>query len=171
MSNENIKIEDNFLAPRCFEALQQAMMGPGFPWYYNDSIDSGEDIDKFQFVHGFYIESAPISDNIQVMNPILGVLKPTALYRIKANLLTRTLNIIENKFHADIGRLSEENQKHWTTSIFYVNTNNGYTKFKDGTKIESVANRLLTFPSNLEHTGTSCTDEMVRVVINFNYFQ
>ena len=66
--------------------------------------------------------------------------------------------------------MSEEKQKQWTTSILYVNTNNGYTKFEDGTIVESVANRLVSFPSNMKHTGTSCTDEKTRVVINFNYF-
>ena len=65
--------------------------------------------------------------------------------------------------------MSEEKLKHWTTSIFYVNTNNGYTVFEDGTKVESVANRMLTFPSNLKHCGTSCTDKNIRSVINFNY--
>ena len=67
--------------------------------------------------------------------------------------------------------LSEEKLKQSSTSIFYVNTNNGYTKFEDGTKVESVANRMVTFPSNMKHTGTSCTDERIRVVINFNYFK
>ena len=67
--------------------------------------------------------------------------------------------------------MSEEKLKQWTTSIFYVNTNNGYTEFEDGTKIESVANRMVTFPTNLKHRGTSCTDEKIRVVINFNYFK
>ena len=65
----------------------------------------------------------------------------------------------------------EEKLKQLTTSIFYVNTNNGYTKFEDGTKVESVANRMVIFPSNMKHIGTSCTDEKTRVVINFNYFK
>ena len=56
------------------------------------------------------------------------------------------------------------------TAIFYLNTNNGYTLFEDGTKIESVANRLLTFDANLPHTGTSCTDKQFRCVLNINYF-
>ena len=66
--------------------------------------------------------------------------------------------------------MSEEKQKQWTTSIFYVNTNNGYTKFEDGTKVESVANRMVTFSTNMKHLGTSCTNEKRRIVINFNYF-
>ena len=65
----------------------------------------------------------------------------------------------------------EEQLKQWTTSIFYVNSNNGYTVFEDGTKVESVANRFVSFPANMKHKGTSCTDEKIRVVINFNYFK
>ena len=42
-------------------------------------------------------------------------------------------------------------------------------EFEDGTKIESVANRLISFPEEMKHRGTSCTDEKIRVVINFNY--
>ena len=36
-------------------------------------------------------------------------------------------------------------------------------------KITSEENKLIKFNSQLEHTGTSCTDENRRVVINFNY--
>ena len=55
------------------------------------------------------------------------------------------------------------------TAIYYVNTNNGYTYFEDGQKVESVENRLVIMPSNLPHAGATCTDELRRVVINFNY--
>ena len=51
-----------------------------------------------------------------------------------------------------------------------MNTNNGRTDFKDGIKVNSVENRLVVFPSNLEHTIVTCTDKKIRVVINFNYF-
>ena len=66
---------------------------------------------------------------------------------------------------------NQEKLKQWITSIFYINTNNGYTKFEDGTIVESVANRMLSFPANMKHCGTSCTDERRRIVINFNYFE
>ena len=48
---------------------------------------------------------------------------------------------------------------------------NGYTIFEDGAKVESVANRMITFPANVKHKGTSCSDEKTRVNINFNYFK
>ena len=56
------------------------------------------------------------------------------------------------------------------TAIFYVNSNNGYTIFKESKKkVRSVENRLVIFPSELEHCGGSCTDNKQRVVINFNF--
>jgi len=50
-----------------------------------------------------------------------------------------------------------------------MNTCDGYTLFEDGTKIESIANRLVTFPNGMKHTGTSTTNASFRMVINFNY--
>ena len=55
-------------------------------------------------------------------------------------------------------------------AIFSINSNNGYTILEDGTKIESVENRLVSFPAEMRHSGTTCTDEQARVVINLNYF-
>ncbi len=72
-------------------------------------------------------------------------------------------NTIETPLHIDVmfpGSL---------TAIFYMNTNNGYTYFEDGTKVESVENRLVVFPSYFSHAGATCTDEQRRVVININY--
>jgi len=168
---ENIKIEDNFLDKKNFKELQAFMMGGLFPWTYNDTIDYEGQKDKFMFNHIFYIDGLPSSPICEKMEPIIKRLNVFALARIKANLLTRTPNIVENTLHVDMQWImTEESQKQWTTSVFYINTNNGYTKFEDGTKVESVANRMVTFPSNMKHTGTSCTDEKTRIVINFNYF-
>ena len=55
------------------------------------------------------------------------------------------------------------------TSVFYVNTNNGGTIFQNGKKAISKANRLVEFDSHQSHAGVDCTDQKVRVVINFNY--
>ena len=41
---------------------------------------------------------------------------------------------------------------------------------EDGTKIESVANRVLLFDSSRPHSSTRCTDQKVRVNINLNYY-
>ena len=164
-----MKIEDNFLDQNEFDGLQNIIMGEKFAWYYNNKIDFGDDVDKYQFVHSFYFNHASTSPFLEILTPIIKKIDSVALGKIKANLLTRTPNIIENTFHVDDVR-PEEKLKQLTTSIFYVNTNNGYTKFEDGTKVESIANRIVTFPASTVHRGTSCTDQNIRVIINFNYF-
>ena len=172
-----MKIEDNCLSLDNFKKITDLILGNKsfqIPWYWNPLIDYDNEIEnpvKFQFIHIFY-DNSPlyVSPYMEPLNSILDILQPVSVYRIKANLLTKTSNIIENKFHIDMNDIPDEKIKQWTTSIFYVNTNDGYTEFEDGTKVESVANRMVTFPTNLKHRGTSCTNEKRRVAINFNYF-
>jgi len=173
MTKAKITIEDNFLNSELLSKIQEVMMGPYlFAWYYSTDVDYANDehnTNTFQFIHMFYQNSAP-QEKISVVSGILERIKPIAILRIKANLSTRTPHIVENKFHTDIGGIdSQLNQ--WTTSVFYVNSNDGYTEFEDGTKVESVANRLVSFPADMEHRGTSCTNENIRVIINFNYMR
>ena len=177
-----MKVVDDFFEQRDFDLIQSQLIGQetvDFPWFYNDCIvHVDEEGDKFQFTHVFYDFNRPTSRFFDKFGSIFEkIYDYSILARIKANLLTRTQTIIENSFHSDfdvIWRAGQptnpsDNVKQFSTSILYVNTNNGYTKFEDGTIIESVANRLIKFPSNMKHIGTSCTDENVRVVINFNY--
>ena len=73
--------------------------------------------------------------------------------RVKLNLLKREDKFIEpSELHIDIPYGAPRNT---LTSVLYMNTNNGYTKFETGEKVESVENRLVTFPNSLKHTGSS----------------
>jgi len=172
-SPKKTKIKDNFLDQEEFDKIQTLIMGNEFPWRYTQNVTydvkdkryTGKEINKFQFVHMFYQNTIPHSAHYTMLVPIFEKLFPVALFRIKANLLTRTPNIVEHEFHIDM------REEAFTTAIFYMNTNNGYTKLEDGTKVDSVANRMVTFPATMKHSGTTCTDEKVRVVINFNYFE
>ena len=130
-----MKIEDDFLNQSEFDKLQTLMMSADeFPWFYLDGIDYETDIDKFQFIHIFYDSGAPQSAFMKQLYSILNLVDPISILRIKANLLTRTPNIVENTFHVDLAswKFPPEKIKLTTTSIFYMNTNNGYTKFEDG---------------------------------------
>jgi hypothetical protein len=68
-----------------------------------------------------------------------------------------------------MGIIQIQKIKNSKTGIFYINTNNGYTKFKNKKLIKSEENKLIFFDSSKEHTGTTCTDELFRIVINFVY--
>lgn len=170
--NNKILICDNYLATEDFLRIKNTMLSLDFPWYYHPFIDLApyqegytDYQDNFQFVHYFYAGGFPRGNNMQLLDPITTKINPSALIRVKANLLTRTEQIRKNKFHVDF--LLKKSK----TAIFYVNSNNGKTIFESGQEVDSVENRLVIFDCNLAHTGTTCTDEKVRCVINFNYYK
>ena len=164
-----MKIQDDFLDLKEFLEIQSNIMHGDFAWFFSDGIDFHGD-NKFQLCHTLYASGQPTSPYFERINPILKKINPMSIWRIKVNLITKTSNIVENEFHVDMSGVSEERMQHWTTSIFYINSNDGYTEFEDGTKVESVKNRIISFPSNTKHRGTSCTNQKARIAINFNYF-
>jgi hypothetical protein len=156
---------DNFLSDDEFVKVKDVMMGDLIPWYLNVGKVFADD-NGHQLTHTFYKENCVQSEWISHLKSIIVKLEAVSLLRIKANLTPRVGENKLTEFHVDVGN---KQRKGWCTSIFYINTNDGYTALKDGTKIESVANRLLTFSSSTMHAGSACTNENVRILINFNY--
>jgi len=162
---------NNFLDEEQFLTIKYSLLDANFPWYYHSSVaydredfDSLSDPYNFQFVHGFYNGFRPNSNFIDLLSPFFDKMEINSLIKIKANLITRTERIVEHQMHTDV---DAPNSK---TSIFYVNTNDGYTKFENDIVVKSEENKLITFDSSLKHTGTSCTNEKCRIVLNFNYY-
>ena len=161
-----MKVIDDFLPLYYFKQLQTILESGSFPWYYSSSVVGYEDkTNLFQFTHVLWDERPPWNgakstyyDSISSCFPKLGVNK---LIRCKANLRPRTTFHRSGGYHTDFDDVK--------TAILYMNTNNGWTKFKKGGRVKSVANRIVIFDSNLEHTGVTCTDEKRRVIGNFNY--
>ena len=168
-----MKVIDDFLGYKEFQRLRSEIMSPVFDWNFVPMSDSiKEDPNKFsgQFVHLAYSNCVPRTTFFNNLMPVLSRLDATTLNRIKVNLQPRTEEPVEGMFHSDLGGdMDIETRKTWTTSVYYINTNNGYTEFEDGTKVESVENRMVKFSSDTLHRGVTCTDEQTRVVINFNY--
>lgn len=167
-----IEVTDDFLPDDQFAEIQQHLLGAPWPWYFNTVVDSDEDKpdpSKFQFTYSFFNRKAGwVNSGNKVIWPITQRINPIAWLRIKANLSPWLPEQNLNSYHIDMNGMGDI--PFWT-SIFYVNTNNGYTLFKDGNKVESVGNRLVTFPGTLQHTGCNCTDQKCRVLINFNYIK
>ena len=162
-----MKIIDNFLPEDQFGNLQSFLMGSYFPWYYNDYIVDFQKDDQTQFTNTLYHPHPPWNGKTThyfVVEPIISKLGVTNLYRVKANLRSKTFFPRSSAWHLD-----DKYALPATTSIFYINTNNGYTKFKKGGRVKSVANRMVIFDSTEYHCGVSCTDQKSRVLINFNY--
>ena len=161
-----MKITDNFLSDGEFKSIQDWLTGEDFHWYFNNSIaNQKQGLDQFQFVHPFYDVAKPsLSKFSSFLYPFLTKLNAKYIFRIKANLRPRTTTGVLSDYHTDM----DLNQQ---TGIFYINTNNGYTKFQDNTldDVPSVANRFLTFSGQLKHAGASPTDINNRIVLNVNY--
>ena len=164
-----MRVVDSFLAEEDFKLAQALIMDYGFPWMWNDSVTKEvglADPDEFQFIHLFYDPlSGVVTDYprwIDIVKPYGDIMNPISLMRIKANLNVATTEHITRELHTDF------NVK-CTTAIAYMNNNNGYTLFEDGTKVESKENRVVIFDSQIRHAGIPCTDKKRRVVINFNF--
>ena len=161
-----MKIIDNFLDDDLATNLKDTMLSSNFPWFYCDNIVSSQLDDRYQFVHIFYKEGQPVSPfyNYLIDSGFLQNLSIASLIKIKANLQAKTSTIEKNDLHTD------HSFPNALTAIYYVNANNGYTYFEDDQTIESKSNRIVIFPSDKKHSGTTCTDEKFRCVLNINYY-
>ena len=171
----DIEIIDNFMPKKVFEEFQPIIRE--IPWQTSIVLDDELQCDpiyNFMLTHKFYDKYKPQSELFfKYIEPLLTHIKVRSLIRVKGNLTMRTEKIIKHGFHIDYqaivdGEAQETNN--CFASILYLNTNDGYTEFENGTKIKSIENRLVTFPISYKHTSTTCTDKSFRCVINFNYF-
>lgn len=168
------KVYDNFLANDKFEHIRNTLIGEPsvFPWYYKESrlpqLETRTEIPQ-QYAgtlsHMFYINNQRTSDFFELLAPLLDIIEPAALIRIKANLTFAAPDRFVHGMHID------HNKGVGQTAVFYVNTNNGQTMFDNGETVDSVANRLVVFDSSTVHSATSHTDTSVRCVINLNYIE
>ena len=161
-----INLYDNFLSKEDFSYIKENILDNRyFPWYHNDYKVTPED-NIVQFTHMFYEKHNKNSDHYKFLEPILNIINPSAIRRIKANITYREKDFKKFELHTDFND-NFENQK---TGIFYMNTNNGKTVFDTDQEIDSVENRFITFPAHLKHAGTTHTDVPIRRVINFNWY-
>jgi hypothetical protein len=155
------EVIDNFIAKNNLEDLKNILMTDDFPWFFSQNVNSG-DTNNFYFTHTFFCNSNVNSTYFFIVKPILNKLNIKHLIRVKGNLYPKTEQLENHGQHIDYDFEHKG-------AIFYINTNNGFTVLEDGTKIESVENRLLIFDAYKMHNSTNCTDQKIRMNINFNY--
>ena len=170
------EVIDNFLDKEYFDELVTLLMGKEIghetyimPWFFQSSITHSKGYQKwagssnlFYMTHKFYEYHMPISPFYDKITPLLKKLEVQGLLRVKGNFYPNTEILHEHQMHADY------NFAH-SGAILSLNTCDGYTKLKDGTKIDSVANRILLFDSSEEHCSTTTTNVPARINLNINY--
>ena len=168
----DIEIIDNFLDSSVFEELKNKMYSKQMFWSYSSILTTDNfieilcnDLDNHIMTHLMYDQFCPLSDCFYWMKPIFDSTKMNikALVRVRANLYLRTNEKIVHGYHTDFPFECK-------TAVFYLNSNDGLTKFENGQEVESVENRMVIFDGSTKHTGTTCTNQRIRMNINFNYF-
>ena len=164
------KVIDNFLDDKYFDSLVTLFTdktkkgNTKMPWFFQSSISNTGVVEDnlFYMTHMLYNVNMPMSPLYEKIIPLLKKLEAKCLIRIKANLFPNTHTLHEHPMHIDY------NFSH-SGALFSLNTCDGYTKLKDGTKIDSVANRVLLFDAGEEHCSTTTTNVAARFNININY--
>jgi len=161
-----VRIIDNFLPQDYFDNL--SLMVEDLPWFYHNwSVYQGDN--NPQFYHLFYFNDEVRSPKFfKYVEEVYTRYVPDAsihtLYRMKINGTPREDVLKEKTYHVDV-----EDKKH-NVCILYMNTNDGYTVFEHNQqKVQSIANRAVFFPGDYRHTGTNCTDNGLRIVLNIDY--
>ena len=154
---------DNYLSSHDFAKVKSLLGSGEFSWYMSESIADPYDSDDCYFCHNFFINYSVNSNFWQTIVPFLDSLKANAYIRVRALLFPRGKDFREYGWHTDTDYPHKG-------AILYLNTNNGYTVLEDGTKIESVENRVLFTDLSFKHRSTNCTDAKYRSVLTANYF-
>lgn len=156
-----MKIIKNFCDEDKFKEIQKIILGSNFPFYFNDGVADHEQTNEFYFTHNFYRDYQPTSPYYKLLVPIIDMIKPKSLIRIKANLYPRTEKLHHHKKHEDF---DFDNYG----LVLSLNDCDGGTQIGDKF-IPSIANQAIIFKANVPHNSTTCTDAKARFNINFNY--
>lgn len=164
-----MKVIDNFLDEKTFMEVKKFVMSTEVAWRFASGSVYQNDGD-IQFFHPLYLAPTKYEQFDKICAPILKNLEGfVTLLRAKMNMSLRKDHVSQKGFHVDI----EDAKQYYDvmkTSIFYFNTTDGPTCFKDGTKVDCIENRLITFPMGTMHCGSYATNAERRIVVNLNWF-
>ncbi len=159
------QISDHCLPGDYFDELRKYIVwNRSFPFYFCDTCNDNQTDDNHWYAfHLGYINNTPNGELYNKLLPFLNSLPDfRSLIRIKANFYPQTPEIIEHAPHQDA---TFEHKG----AIISLNTCDGFTRLEDGTKVDSIANRVLFFEPSKLHNSSTTTNAKGRFNININY--
>jgi hypothetical protein len=161
------KVIDNFLPKEKFEVIKKLFLGDTFPWYYSPTCGLPDSNDGFYFFHEIYRTHLLSSKEVwNAITPLLNKINEIdfcrSIVRVRSNCYVKTHKLVEFTKHRDYPFETKG-------FLYYVNSNDGFTKLEDGSIIESVENRALFFDTHKLHNASTCTNTDLRINININY--
>ena len=160
---------DNFFDEEDFNKLKDLIISHHFEWYFCNHVATEaeeKELSSYFFTHVLYANHAPISLHLNSIKPFFDKIEENeeikSLLWVRANCYLNTSTLLEHSMHTD------RDYSH-TAALLSLNTCDGYTKLKDGTKVDSVANRVLFFDAGEDHCSTTTTNTKARYNITVNY--
>jgi hypothetical protein len=171
------KVIDNFLAEEDFYNLKKLIVyNAEFPFYISDSVAFPKNNERSSteirywdsyIAHMIYENDVPHSDFYEMFSNIfikkfreMEIFK--SLLRIKINYYPATEEVKEHHPHVD-------HDFQCYGAVYSLNTCDGFTRLSDGTKIESIQNRIVFFDASKPHNSSTTSNSKGRYNINFNF--
>ena len=166
------QVVDNFLDKHFLKHLKDIMVWGEMPYQLCKTVSgeerSGEQ-SQYWYWYGTYVlytnnePASPAFDAIKdLMQKIIDDDYGYAFIRAKANFYPWTKNVFEHGIHTDYGF------PHYG-AVLSLNTCDGFTRLHDGTKIESVENRMVFFDGSKPHNSSTTSNDSGRFNINLNF--
>ena len=164
------RVIDNVLSEDDLINIEQNILeAPIFAAYQSTASQQSNNVYDVMMSRVFYSSYYPLceydKEYLPCFYPLLDkVVDGGFLLRVSLNLTFATPNPYVSEFHVDTDVPNS------STCVYYLNTNNGGTKFqKSGEIVQSQRNRCVIFPSHFSHAAVNTTDTKLRWVLNINY--
>jgi hypothetical protein len=154
------RIVDDFLELSDYTNLVNDLLSKEFDWYHNH--DTKLDYLHY-FTHTFYTNYGFSSKYANKLNPFIKKINPASFVHIEATLFSKYDKVIE------FAPVASFEFKH-KCMLYFINANDGYTKLPCGTKLFSKDNRAVFFDVSSPYIDTTCTNDVFRMTMAFNYF-
>ena len=160
---------DNFLSEEEFKRLIDIYpkIPLNFNGYVSDQFDSLHEEWNWYATHTFYKAGVKNSEYFQEVYDMfiphfreIGIDRD--IERIKFNCYPCTEVIREHTSHIDYANSHQ-------AAVFSLNTCDGFTRLPDGSKGNSIANRMIFFDASEYHNSSTTTNSYARYNINFNF--
>tara|TARA_B100001778_G_scaffold82846_1_gene67230 strand:- start:110 stop:628 length:519 start_codon:yes stop_codon:yes gene_type:complete len=166
------KVVDNYLDKDYLQHLKDIMVWGQMPYQLCKTVSGSErsgEQSQYWYWYGTYVlyknnePASPAFDAIKaLMQKIIDDNDGYAFIRAKVNFYPWTKNVCEHGSHTDY------EFPHYG-AVLSLNTCDGFTRLHDGTKIESVENRMVFFDASKPHNSSTTSNESGRFNINLNF--
>ena len=173
---------DNVFGDYFLNYLLDKIEAPGqFPWFFYANTQTGTSPSEFKnsgFRHTLIFDGVNQSSHTNLFLPIVWkvseiISKPIlSIDSLHVNMIFN--HNIEHVGEPHLDVLKTENEEHRQyTAIYYMDDTNGCTTLYDDKRVPflknpSIADSLLIFSADIEHSGGLPTDALIRRVVNIH---